>query len=135
MWLRYLSLSILHWIAASAATFLLVQYVIPHALTGYTLAAPMWVIQFAIAFGFVMWAFHTKLPGRRETMMLLIIWFVITFALEAAFETSLAGRPAFLIYSTDLHVQYFLELAAILLAAYLTRRRRIKAVLSEGMTE
>ncbi len=135
MWFRFFSISVLHWIAATAAAFLMVRFVFPQGLLGIALEIPMWILMFGLALGFAMWAFDKKLPGKRETAWLLGIWFITTFIIQAAFEINLYGRPAFLLYSTDLHLQYFLEILGILFAAYLTRRRKIHAVLGVGMSE
>ncbi len=132
--LRFLTISILHWIASIVLSTALALYVLT-GFTGYVLAAPMWAMNFLLAFGFAQWAFHQRLPGPRDTMWFLLIWFIVTFSLQSAFEIYQFGQIYFLINDNFLHIQYFIDLLAILLASYLTRRWKVKSVLSEGMVD
>jgi hypothetical protein len=134
MWLRFLAISILHWVFALVMSALLAMYILS-GFTGYALAIPMWLMNFLLSFGFASWAFHKKLPGSRDVAKMLVIWFVVMASLQAAFEIMQYGTVYFLIRDIQLHIQYFLDLFAILLAAYLTRRWKVKAVLGEGMVE
>lgn len=134
MWIRFFAISILHWVFALVVSALLAMYVLV-GLHGLMLAVPMWLVNFLISFGFAAWAFHKRLPGKRDTAWLLGIWFVTTFSLQAAFEIMQYGYVYFLIRDTDVHIQYFLDVIAILLAMYLTRRWKVAAVLGEGMME
>ncbi len=134
MWIRFLAISILHWTFGLVISALLAMYVFS-GLQGLMLAVPMWLINFLLSFGFAAWAFHKRLPGKRECALLLGIWFVTAFSLQAAFEIMQYGYIYFLLRDTQLHIQFFLDVIAILAAMYLTRRWKVAAVLGEGMME
>jgi hypothetical protein len=135
MWFRFTYITIFKWAATTIISFVLSAKILPLALTGYWLSLPLWIIVFLLSFGFAYWALMPRMPGRRETALLLTVWFLTTFLLQIGAELYIVGKPLFIVYDRVLHVQYFLELVAILLAAYLVRMKKIHAVLGEGMTE
>lgn len=134
MWIRSIAISILHWIFGLVISAILAMYVFA-GFSGYALAIPMWLVNFLLSFGFASWAFHARLPGKKDTLVLVVSWFVVSFSLQAAFEIMQYGGVYFLSRDTQLHIQYFFDLAAILLASYLTRRWKVTSVLGEGMAE
>jgi hypothetical protein len=135
LWLRYLGISFLKWVVTYAATALLIVYVLPKNLSGYGLAAFAWLVAFGISFACAEWAFSIQIPGKRETAMLVAIWMVVTLSLFILYFWYFFGTVSPFIYSVDTYIQLLLELLAILLAAYLTRRRKIKAAFGEGLAE
>ncbi|MCC7357314.1 hypothetical protein IT408_02290 [Candidatus Uhrbacteria bacterium] len=134
MWFRFLSISVLHW-TFSYVVFALLSIYVFVGLRGILLAFPIWIINFLLSFGFATWAFQKRLPGKRDGVMFLTIWFVTTFSLQVAVEMMQYGYVYFLIQDYYLHVQYVIDVIAILSAVYITRRKKIAAVLGEGMME
>jgi hypothetical protein len=133
MFLRTLGISIVKWIAVFFAVTVFTSYVAPKSLHGYWLALPIWVMVFAIAYGFAYWVFHIKIPSRRDLLLLIAIWMVVTICLEAFYEVMTIGQPVFLLYSPDIYVQYLLEIIAILVCAQRIRKEKMKSVSGEGL--
>lgn len=132
MTLRFLGISIAKWITLTAVLFGLVAYLIPQA-SGWMALVPMGFVTFAVAFGFAEWAFRADLPDRRAALALAGIWIATSVLLQVFMELWLFGRVWFLRYGVDIYGMYALELVAIFLAAFLTRRRRVMAVAGEGL--
>jgi hypothetical protein len=132
MTLRFLGISIAKWITLTAVLFGLMAYLIPQA-SGWLALAPMGLVTFAVAFGFAEWAFRADLPDRKMAFTLAGIWLMTSIVLQFFLEIWLFGRVWFLRYGLDIYGMYALELAAIFLAAFLTRRRRVMAVAGEGL--
>jgi len=133
LWLRYLGISLLKWFGIFTVNLIFVSYVAPSFLKGYLLSLPIWALVFLVSYWFAFWAMHLKLPGKREVTGLIIIWMVSTICLEVFYEIMAVGRPIFILHSPDLYVQYLLEIAAILLAARMLRKRKMRAASGEGM--
>jgi len=134
-WLRYLGVSFLKWVAVYAAVALVTQTIVPKTVSGYALAAVAWLVAFMVSFGFAEWAFITQIPGKQETVSLICIWMTVTLTIFIFYFWYFFGTVKPFLYSIDTYVQLLLELLAILLAAYLTRRRKIKATFGEGLAE
>ena len=133
MWLRFTLISLLKWFAQLTASALIVRYVMPAGWSGYAISAPMWLVNFGLAFGFAEWAYRKTLPGRRETIRLLICWMVVTITLQLLFAQFFLGSVLYFTGSLEMYVQLLLEVLAILLAARVTRKRKMNKVLSEGI--
>ncbi len=131
--IRTLSVILLKWSVNLLATLVLIRYVIPHGWNGYAEAAPVWVASFVIAFAFAEWIFRPKLPGKKETIRLVIMWVVLTYVLNVLGSVILFNTPRVAIYGTDLYVTLLFEIVAIILAAIVTRQRKIEKMLGEGM--
>jgi len=133
MFFRYLGISIVKWIAVFSAIMIFTSYIAPQSLRGYWLALPIWILVCLIAYGFGYWAFHLTFPNRRDVIMLLIIWMVVTICLEAFYEIMTIGQPVFLLRSPDLYVQYLLEIVGVLLAIKRIRTQKMRAASGEGL--
>lgn len=133
--MRYLVISFCKFVAHFMLTSLFMLYVLPRTWHGYAVSVPMWFVSFVIAFVFAELAFKTKMPGKNETALLLGIWMVVSLTLQIFLVVYLLGTVMPLINSFDVYIQYMLEALAILMSAYLTRRRKIKATFGEGLSE
>lgn len=131
--LRYLGVSIIKWFGVYTTALVFVAYVAPSTMKGYLLALPIWALSTLVAYGFAYWAMHTKMPGKHEIIALITVWMVVTLCIEAFYEIMAVGSPVFLLHSIDLYVQYLLEIAAILFAARVLRKRKMRAASGEGM--
>lgn len=134
MWLRYLGFSFLKWLV-NLFVLSLLFYALPHTWGGFILAVPAWIVSFIIAFAFAELAFGKELPGKRETVSLLVVWMLVSFTMQLLYSWFFLGTVAPVIISIDTYVQYVLEILAIVMAAYITRRRRIRFELGEGMED
>lgn len=134
MWFRFLSIVSLKWVANVLAMLLLLRFLIPHAWTGFLKAAPIWVVSFVIAFLFAEWALATRLPNTKNLFQLILTWIVVSYLLNILGSVFLFQTARVALYGTDLHLTSVMELLAILLAASVIRRRKLQAVLGEGMT-
>ncbi|MEK7115792.1 MAG: hypothetical protein AAB879_00165 [Patescibacteria group bacterium] len=132
---RLVSIVILKWVVNLFAVLALLRFVIPPAWHGNLKAAPIWLVSFILAFLFAEWAFARRLHGKRSTVECIVLWVVVSYTLNifASVVTFATARVA--IYGTDLHITTLSEIAAILLAAHATRRRKIEMSLGEGMAE
>jgi hypothetical protein len=135
MWLRYLIVSFFKWLVNLFAVSLLFMYVLPSTWGGYALSFPAWIVSFIVAFACAELAFGKELPGKRETLRLLAVWMVVSLTLQILYAWFFFGTVSPVVRSLDVYVQYVLEIFAIVLAAYLTRRRKIKWELGEGMED
>ena len=135
MWLRSISITFLAWLVRLFLSALILQYVIPSSWRGYAVAAPMWLLGIGVVFAAAEWAFHERLPGKRETLIFLISWIGLTVVLQIMYSFFLFGTVLPFINSLEIYIQYVFEILTILVVAYLTRRRRIKDTLGEGMVE
>lgn len=133
MWIRFLLISIVRWIANMLAVSAVLKFLIPSAWSGYAIDAPIWVVSFLLAFAIAEWAFKKKIPGRNDIALFAVLWFVVGFSLDVLFSFLVLGSASIMVQSSDRAITYIFEFAAILLAAYLTRRRKVKAALGEGM--
>lgn len=133
MWLRFLAISFLKWMALNFLSILFFEYIAPSSWHGFVLAIPIWILSFAVAFGFAEWAFKTKFPERKTIATLLVIWMIVSYTLHILQAQFLMGSALFVINSIDIYVQYLLEILAILLAARTTKKRKILSLLGEGM--
>lgn len=134
-WLRFVWIALLHWITNLALVMAVLRFALPQGLRGFALAAIPWLLSFILAFFYTEWAFRHTLPDRRTTVLLLCLWLVIGYSLHLFYAAYMFNNVFVVLRSPDLHLTYLFEIAAILLAAYVTRRRRIKAALGEGMEE
>lgn len=133
MWPRFIGFSVLNWITNIILVMVLLRFAVPGTFRGFALAAVPWVVSFVLAFFFAELAFHTKLPGRRETMTLIVIWLIVGYSFHLLYALVVFQNVLVVLQSPDLHLTYVFEVAAILLAGYVIRRRKIKATLGEGM--
>lgn len=131
--LRYLGISIIKWFGVFTVTLVFARYVAPDWMKGYALALPTWALISFVAYGFAFWAMHIKMPGKHEIITLLLVWIIVTFCLQAFFEIMAFGSPVFLLRSPDLYIQYLIEIASIMVAARVLRKRKMRAVSGEGI--
>ena len=135
MWPRFIGFSILNWITNIVVIMFLLQYVIPQSWNPNLIALGPWFVSFVIAFIYAELAFRKKLPGMREAVTLAAIWLVIGYTLHIFYAEYLFGTARVVLLSPDIHITYVCELAAIGLAATVTRRKRIEAALGEGLED
>ncbi len=133
MWFRLFSIIFLKWIANALAVFVSLRFFIPHAWQGFLKAAPIWALSFVIAFVFAKWAFAARFPTRRDLFSLMAMWVVVSYTLNIFGSVLLFQTARVALYGTDLHLASAWELLAILLAALLVRRQKLRAALGEGM--
>lgn len=130
---RFLSIVFLKWVANLLAVVVLLRFVIPGGWHGFLKAGPIWIASFVIAFLFAEWAFQKQLPSKRDLIRLIVVWVVVSYSLDIIGSVMVFDTPRVAMYGTDLHVTMLFEIAAILAAAYVTRRRKIEKTLGEGM--
>ena len=94
-----------------------------------------WALAFLVAFVCAEWAFRKRLPEQRDIMLLLGIWMTVTITLQLLFAQFILGSVLFVINSPDIYIQYLMEIVAIFLSAKLTRKRKVRSVISEGLSE
>jgi hypothetical protein len=111
----------------------LMKYVIPPDWSPMMIAAPIWVVSFFLAFALAEWAFRGAVPKKNTVALLIVNWLVVNLTLDILFAYYILGFAALAIKSTDHLVTYMIEIAAIFLAAYVTRRRHVHELMSEGI--
>jgi hypothetical protein len=135
MWFRFLVISVIKWFVFLIISSVLLQFVVPSSWSGYEIAAPMWLIAFLVAFAFAEWAFHRRMPEHSDTLLLFVIWMVVTLTLQLLHAQYVMGSILYVINSPDIYVQYLLEILAIFLASHLAHKRMMRGILSEGIEE
>ncbi|MFH1620946.1 MAG: hypothetical protein ABIB04_02575 [Patescibacteria group bacterium] len=135
MFLRFLAIATLKWFTLHFLSALLIVFVLPASWQGFELSIPVWILSFAVAFGFAEWAFKLKIPDKKTISYFLIIWIIASFTLQILQAQFIMGSALYAINSIDMYVQYLLEIAAILLAARATTIRKFHSVMSEGMED
>ena|SRR3989344_2748454 len=135
MWFRFLVISVIKWFLFFMVSGLFLQFVVPESWRGYQIAVPLWALAFLVAFVCAEWAFRKRLPEQRDIMLLLGIWMTVTITLQLLFAQFILGSVLFVINSPDIYIQYLMEIVAIFLSAKLTRKRKVRSVISEGLSE
>jgi len=133
MFFRYLGISIIKWIAVYTAILTFTMYVAPPGLRGNWLAIPIWIMVSAISYEFATWAMHIRIPTKRDLILLISIWMVVTICIEWFVESMAYGQPYFLLHDYQNYVQYLLEIVAILYAARVLRKKKLKRASGEGL--
>ncbi|MEK7655806.1 MAG: hypothetical protein AAB386_03960 [Patescibacteria group bacterium] len=130
MLLRALGISILKLTADFLAIMLLFSYVIPSSFGGIVLSIITWCVTFFIAFVFASWAFSKRSPSRRNVLTLIAVWLTVTVGGFAVFGMRFSLQGLWAVVSTELLVQYVLEILAILFAAYRHKSRHVSYKIS-----
>jgi len=133
MWLRFFLISLARWVVDIVLVGFLLRLVIPDTWSGLATAVPIWVVSFLLAFAIAEWAFRRHIPTKHDIALLIVLWLVVGYALDILLAYFLIGSALVVAKSTDRHMTYLFEIGAILLAAYVTRRRKLKETLGEGM--
>lgn len=133
MWFRFLVISFLKWVVVFAAIVVL-SSIVPNVLNGWLLTVLVWIMATVLAFVFAHWALSTRLPDRKDTLLLAAIWILIYVTGFLVYGMMFSTRGPGVLVSVEFLVQLALELAAVFFAAYSSKRRRIASVLGEGMT-
>ncbi len=133
MSVRLFSIVLLQWVTNLFAVLVLLQFVIPGSWQGNLKAVPIWLVSFLLAFLFAEWAFDKRLPERRDTIELILVWVVVSVTLNILGSVLVFKTARVALYGTDLHITMLFEIIAIVLAAHATRRRKILRALGEGM--
>ncbi|MFH1078280.1 MAG: hypothetical protein V1745_03315 [Patescibacteria group bacterium] len=133
MWFRFFLISFFKFLA-SMATIVVVIKILPDATPSVVILLLSWTIAFILAFVFASWALGTRLPIRKDIIMLVTIWLAIFATGFLTYGILLSVRGPRIIVSYEILVQLALEMGAMFLAVYSIRRRRFAAVLGEGMT-
>ena len=133
MFFRYLGISIVKWIAVYTAILVFTMYVAPSWLRGNWLAIPIWIMVSAISYGFATWAMHIRIPTKNDLILLITVWMVVTICIEVFLETMAYGQPYFLLHDYQNYVQYLFEIVAILYAARVLRKKKMKKAGGEGL--
>ncbi len=111
----------------------LLKWVIPSDWSAMMQAAPIWIASFFLAFILAEWAFRGATPKKNTVALLLVNWLVVNLTLDILFAYYILGFAALAIKSPEHWVTYMMEIAAIFLAAYVTRRRSVRELMSEGI--
>ena len=135
MWFRFLWVSLVGWVLNLLLVLLVLRFLLPQTLPGLVLAILPWLISFIVAFIAGDWAFSSVIPGRQETVMFSIIWLVIGFTLFLVYGSFFLGDIRYITNSPDMYVTFVTEILGICLASFVTRRRKIKETLGEGLAE
>ena len=133
MWFKFFSISLIRWTLNMLVVAALLKYVIPSDWSGMATAAPIWVVSFFLAFALAEWAFRGASPKKNTVALLLVNWIVVNLTLDILFAYYVLGYAVIAVKSPDRWVTYMVEIAAIFLAAYVTRRRNIRELMSEGI--
>lgn len=135
MWLRFAWASFVGWILSMVLVVLVLRFVLPDSLHGVALAILPWCISFVIAFIVAEKAFAPSLPGAHQTSILSILWIVIGFTLFLVYGEFFLGDVRFIVNSSETYVSLLVQVLGVCLASYVTRRRKIKETLGEGLAE
>lgn len=133
MFFRFLFTSLTRWVLNMLLVVAMLKYIIPSEWPGMATAAPIWVMSFLLAFGLAEWAFRTIVPTKQSIAVLLLNWLIVNLTLDILFAYYIIGTAAAAVKSADHWVTYMVEIAAIFLAAYVTRRRNVREMMSEGI--
>lgn len=132
-WVRFIAISSVKWIANWFLVALFLVFVVPRSVQGYGLAACVWILSFIIAFIFARWAFGARMPDRRDTIALCAVWVVVMILFQSFWEFFQYGQLIFSFLTVDILGTIVVEVFAVVLASYVTRRHRLHATISEGM--
>ncbi len=123
----------LKWFTLHVLTAFLIKFILPESWHGFWISVPVWILAFAVAFGFAEWAFKLNIPDKKTMTALLIVWMIVSLTLQILQAQFILGSVLFVINSIDIYAQYILEILAIFLAARAVRKRKINSILGEGM--
>ena len=74
--------------------------------------------------------FAKRSPSRRNVLILIAVWFTVTVGGFAVFGMRFSLQGLWAVASTELLVQYVLEILAILFAAYRHKSRHVSLKIS-----
>jgi hypothetical protein len=84
---------------------------------------------FVLAFVFAMLAFGKRAPKRKDTLMLIAIWMLVTVCGFLLYGLVLSPRGVKAAVAPEILVQFVLEVLAIYLAAFRLRRQSVESIL------
>lgn len=127
MWLRFASISALEWIVQNFLSMVMMFYIVPDSWRGYALAAPIWLMTFAVSSAFAYWALHLKRPKWKNIIALAVIWFIVSLLFQAVFEFIVIGRLFFILRSLDMLLTFVIGIASIfIVGAYLRFKNKVE---------
>ncbi len=132
---RYAFIAFLKFVAIFYGLFAVYKYILPESVTGTALNIVTWIAVFFISYAFATWAFHPSPPTDRDTATLAIVWMAVTIVLLLGYGLLFTFRGPRILFETEVLVQLVIELIAVILAGYISRRRRLKQELGEGDIE
>lgn len=129
MFLRFLIVSFIKFVASMLAIYILYSYVIPSSFSGVLAFIPTWLVMFVLAFVFALLAFGKKAPKRQDMLMLIAIWMTVTICGFLLYGLLLSPRGVRASVAPEILVQFVLEVLAIYLAAFRLRRQSVESIL------
>lgn len=133
MWFRFLAISALNFAVTLASIFGLVLYILPEKTPLVLLNFANWVLAFLVTSLFSRWAFSKRLPTHQDSVLLVVFHLIVYLTGYLTYGLLLSDRGPLVVVSPEIVVQLVCEVAAIIVAAYHIRRRRLRSVLGEGM--
>ncbi len=133
MWFRYISISLLKWITVNVLTLVMLFYILPDSWRGYALAAPMWIMIFAVSAAFAFWALLKKSPRWKDVLKLLGVWLLVMLVMQNAYEFYIFGRAFFVWRSPEATLAYLIEILGVIVGAILVRwylERKAKGIIA-----
>lgn len=126
---RYAFISFVKFTVALFGLFSVYVYLLPDWVSGNVLVGITWLAVFLIAFLFAEWAFHPAAPMNKDIVLLVVVWFSVTITMMLGYGILFSPRGPAIVATWEILGQFVFELAAILLAGYATRRRKLKQYL------
>jgi len=123
MWFRYISITLLKWLAVNAATVASIFLLLPDSWQGDALAAPIWIITFVVSVPFAYWALSKKVPNWKDVLKFMGVWLLVTLVLQNAFELFIIGRAGFVMLSFGAMIGYLSEIFGVIVGAIIVRWR------------
>lgn len=124
-------MSFLKFFATFYALFAVYQYVLPDWVAGNLLSVVTWFFMFLMCYGFATWALHPYAPSDRDMATLAIVWLAVTVLLLLWYGMFLSFRGSGILVEREIVIQLIVEIAAIILAGFMMRRRRLKRQFAE----
>lgn len=132
MWLKYLIISFLRFLAGFIGLIMLYRFVIPIGSSVILVTGAAWLLAFLLAFIFAVWGLGDKAPDRQVVFLFIGIWLAVNVSGHALYGIFLSSRGISAIVAPEILAQWILEVAAIYLAVYRLKRRSVAAILGEG---
>lgn len=131
MFLRFLIISVLRFITNILVIYVLYSFLLPSQMGETARLILTWLVLFITAFVFATWALAKKIPTRQQVLMLIAIWLAVSVSIFLIYGIFRSPRGAKVLIAPEILFQFVLEIGAILLAAFILKRRALKSELGE----
>ncbi|MBU1032745.1 MAG: hypothetical protein ABII13_04700 [Patescibacteria group bacterium] len=126
--LRFLGITFIKFIVTTFGLFTLYALILPDVIPGWGINIITWIITFALAYLFAYWAVFNIKPNRKDTLLLVFIWLLVTVTGFLLYGILYSVQGPWLLVRPEILVQLVLEVLAILMVAYQVRHKKVEEV-------